>query len=396
MTKLIDPKHLIQQLSVEELNETAEAYFLKITDPTTQMAKPFSNPHEAIELLGKMGLMLSGLRLGKAMTVLEFGAGTCWFSRFLNQMQCATISVDVSQTALDIGQRLFEEMPVLGGSISPPKFVRFDGYNIEIPDNSVDRVLCMDAFHHVPNQEQVLSEIFRVLKKGGIAGFSEPGLNHSQTPQSQYEMRNYKVLENDILLEEIKEITEKIGFTELYVKAANHPNLDLSFKDYMNILRKKKLPRSLNDWIVSSVQNATVFFLTKGQPVPDSRQVEGLNHKIKSSGKTFSVSAGQSLSINMRIRNTGKSRWLHKSLGDIGVVKVGGHLYNSAGELLNLDFYRKNFSDDIEPNQEVSLIIDPVFPDPGQYTLALDLVSEQVCWFENMGAKPVNVEVTVQ
>jgi SAM-dependent methyltransferase len=396
MAKTIDPKQLIKELSVEELNQTAEAYFQQVHDPIPHMAKPFSNPHETIELLGRMGLILSGLRLSKAMTVLEFGAGACWFSRFLNQLQCATISVDVSQTALDFGRRLFEEMPILGGSIAPPQFVVFDGHHMDVPDESVDRVLCMDAFHHVPNQRQVLSEIYRVLKPGGIASFNEPGRNHSQTPMSQYEMKNFKVLENDILLEEIKEMAEELGFTNIYVKPASHPKLNLTYKDYMKIVKRKKLPRELNNWIVSSTQNATIFFLVKGTPIPDSRDVDGLKHTIHLSGSKFTVPAGQPLNLDLRIRNTGPARWLHQGPRDIGVVKVGAHLYNSQGTLLDLDFYRHNFSADIEPNKEVSLTIAPIFPEPGQYTLALDLVSEQVCWFENMGSKPVLIEVQVQ
>jgi hypothetical protein len=254
----------------------------------------------------------------------------------------------------------------------------------------------MDAFHHVPNQRQVLSELFRVLKPGGIAGFNEPGLRHSQTPQAQYEMRNFKVLENDILLEEIKQIAEEIGYTDLYVKAANHPNLNLAYKDYLTITRRKKLPRQLNNWIVNSVQNATVFFLTKGTPITDSRAIEGLHHTMKASARQISVSAGQPINLVLTIRNTGQARWLHQSLRDIGVVKVGGHLYTSAGELIDLDFYRKNFSADIEPNQEVVIAIDPVISQPGRYILTLDLVSEQVCWFENSGSKPVSIEVNVQ
>ena len=396
MTKKIDPKKLIQELTVEALNETAEAYFQQVPDPVPHMAKPFSNPNEAVELLGRMGLLLSGLKLGRGMTVMEFGAGTCWFSRFLNQMGCATISVDVSQTALNFGRRLFEEMPVLGGTIAPPQFVCYDGHHLDIPDESVDRVLCMDAFHHVPNQRQALAEIFRVLKPGGVAGFNEPGLGHSQTPQAQYEMRNFNVLENDVLLEEIISFKEEIGFTGLYIKAASHPNLNLSYQDYIQITKKKKLPRSLNKWIVTSVRDATIFFLTKGAPIPDSRNAEDLKHTIKLSGKRFSVSVGQPLRLDLRIRNTGKARWLHKGLQDIGVVKVGAHLYDNAGQLLDIDFYRSNFSADIEPNQTVTTTITPIFPMPGQYRLALDLVSEQVCWFENMGAKPVTIEVLVQ
>jgi ubiquinone/menaquinone biosynthesis C-methylase UbiE len=159
----INPKDLINALSVEELCATAEDYYRQIHDPTTQMTKPF--------------------------------AFLQWLSRFLAQMHCYTISVDASLTALEIGKRLFRELPVLGEAIAEPRFVLFNGHTIDVADESIDRIVCFDTFHHVPNQTQVLREFFRVLKWGGVAGFSEPGRGHSQSPQSQYEMRNYRVLE---------------------------------------------------------------------------------------------------------------------------------------------------------------------------------------------------------
>ncbi|UCB45480.1 MAG: hypothetical protein JSV25_14930, partial [Spirochaetota bacterium] len=78
------------------------------------MSKPFSSTLEMPQLLYRMGLLLAGLRLGKSMVVLDFGAGSCWFSRFLNQLQCITISVDVSETALELGKKLFERLPIIG------------------------------------------------------------------------------------------------------------------------------------------------------------------------------------------------------------------------------------------------------------------------------------------
>ena len=114
---MINPKDLIKTLSVEELCETAETYFKSIHDPTQQMGKPFSNLIESPEILQNMGHMLSGSYLGKTMTVLDFAAGTCWFSRFLNQLGCQTISCDASQTALEIGKRLFLAFPIVGNLV---------------------------------------------------------------------------------------------------------------------------------------------------------------------------------------------------------------------------------------------------------------------------------------
>ena len=62
------------------------------------------------------------------------------------------ISVDVSRHALEIGKKLFDYHPIPAGSISEPVFLPFDGYMIDLESESVDRIVCNDGFHHVPNQ----------------------------------------------------------------------------------------------------------------------------------------------------------------------------------------------------------------------------------------------------
>jgi len=97
------------------------------------------------------------------MTVLDFGAGTCWLSRLLNQLQYVTIACDASLSALDIGRRLFRDYSVIGHPLAEPRFLHFDGYTIDLPDKSVDRIIRFDMFHHIPNQDEVLREFSRVL-----------------------------------------------------------------------------------------------------------------------------------------------------------------------------------------------------------------------------------------
>ncbi len=106
---MINPRDIIERFTPEELCQTADNYYKSISDPTVQMAKPFSSLMETPQILKNMGLLLSGLRLGKTMTILDFASGVCWFSRFLSELHCQTISCDVSKTALEIGKRLFRE-----------------------------------------------------------------------------------------------------------------------------------------------------------------------------------------------------------------------------------------------------------------------------------------------
>src|SRR4029077_2535679 len=93
----------------------------------------------------------------------------------------------------------------------------FDGRRIDLPDASVDRIVSFDAFHHLPNPDEVLREFARVLKPGGIAGFAEPGARHSRSPMSQFEMRTYRVVENDIDVHAIWRTAARCGFRDLEV-----------------------------------------------------------------------------------------------------------------------------------------------------------------------------------
>lgn len=395
---LINPQELIQRLTVEELAATAEHYFQAIADPTPQMGKPFSGLLEGPEVLQNMGLLLSGLRLGRTMTVLEFGAGTCWFSRYLNQFQCQTISCDVSATALEIGRRLFAEYPIVGDYIAEPRFLHFDGRKFDLPDESVDRIVCNDAFHHVPNQEEVLAEMARVLKKGGIAGFAEPGRYHSRAPQSQYEMKNYNVLENDMLLPEIFAMAQKHGFDDIKFKLLADMELSMSqYKAVTGPLVGAKWPHIVHN-IRHVMTQKTIFFLYKGAYVPDSRSHLGLAHTmtLPATAAAVTIPHGTALQIPLHIVNTGTARWLQHNIRDIGVVKIGTHLYTADNTLLNLDFSRHLFEQDVEPGAILTPTISVPFPERGVFKLSIDLVSESICWFENVGSRPQFITVTVQ
>jgi hypothetical protein len=208
-------------------------------------------------------------------------------------------------------------------------------------------------------------------------------------------MRHYNVLENDILLGEIRDLAESAGFTRLAVKPISHPELDLSYDDYVRITRKRKIPRHLSGWIVTSMQNSTVFFLSKGDYAPDSRSELGLKHEIKLVSAASKGEVGQPLRLSLHIRNKGEARWLHANLRDIGVVKLGAHLYDAEKRLLKLDFLRSTFRRDILPGQSVAHETSIAFDRPGRYTLGIDLVSEYVCWFENLGSRPVFVEIEI-
>ncbi len=158
--------------------QAAERYFAEYRDPQFLIEKPFSDAPDFAGHLIAVGILVAAARLRPGDTVVEFGAGSCWLSHFLNRFGCRTISVDVSETALAVGRRLFERDPRTNWSLDP-QFLPYDGHTLPLEDASCDRIVVYDAFHHVPNQRVVLTEMHRVLTAEGIVAMSEPGKGHA-------------------------------------------------------------------------------------------------------------------------------------------------------------------------------------------------------------------------
>jgi SAM-dependent methyltransferase len=391
---MIDPRDVMARWTVEELCKTADDYYRRVADPTPLLAKPFWFLHETPAALHNLGLLLGGLRLGKAMTVLDFGAGTCWLSRVFTQLHCKAIACDTSAAALEFGKQLFQALPVLGSETVPPDFLLFDGHRLGLPEASVDRIVCFDAFHHIPNQSEVLQEFGRVLRPGGIAGFSEPGRHHSQAPQSQYEMANYKVLENDIDLNAIFALGQAAGFTRLSVKVVN--DMDMSLDDVNTLFgsdRHETLKSTLWNETFNAMHNRAIFFLHKGESVPDSRSHVGLAHELSIDSVEERPGPARAVRVHVTIRNTGPATWLHESSGIFGVVRLGTHLYDAERNLIDVDHSRHFLPRSVAAGESVTLTVDVPLPGHGAYQLGFDMVAEGVSWFENLGSATRYVSV---
>ena len=389
----VDVRELSQSLTVEELARTAEDYYRTTVEFTNRyLAKPFDELQDVPELLGSFAHVLGGLRLARGMTVLDFGAGVCWTTRALTQLGCATVALDVSPTALAIGKQRYELQPVIG-ELPPPRFLVFDGHRIELPDASVDRIICFDAFHHVPNPGEVIREFARVLRPGGIAGFSEPGPSHSRAARSQYEMKNYVAFENDIVLEDIWAWAQDAGFSHIEVALFNTESNRVPLREFNEIIAGREshaYARSLRSFL----SEHRTFFLIKGEATKDSRHRDGLRAELAIRLAASELSADQRICGTATIQNVGTAHWLPGTVS-IGGVNLGVHLRSSDGRPLSVDFARVILEHSTGPGDIRNIPFDIPAPAAGAYLLEFDMVSEGVGWFELNDSPTVTVRLTV-
>ena len=391
----IDARELHTTFTVEELARTAEDYYrttLEFSD--RYLAKPFADPHDAPDLLGSFAQLVAGLRLAPGLDVLDFGAGACWTTRCLTQFGCRAIALDVSASALELGKQLYSRLPPIGDQPAP-QFLVFDGRHIDLPDASVDRILCFDAFHHVPNPAQAMVELGRVLRPGGIAGFSEPGPHHSKGARSQYEMKNYTALERDVVMTDVWKWARAAGFRHLELAVFNTESHRVPLEEFEDALRGGRALNKYAERVRIFLRGHQTFFLTKGGGSPkDSRERSGLKGEITVRLRRASVRADETIDGDATVQNVGSVVWL---AGDspLGGVNLGVHLRTRGGSPLTVDFARVRLIGSTAPGEMQAVVFSLKPPDRGDYLLEFDLVSEGIGWFEMNGSATVSVALMV-
>jgi hypothetical protein len=95
--------------------------------------------------------------------------------------------------------------------------------------------------------------------------------------------------------------------------------------------------------------------------------------------------------LSLDVENTGGNAWLASGT-DLGCVNIGVHLRSAEGSLIDNDFRRLRISEvRTEPGEKLRVDQEFALPDLSDFDVELDLVSENVLWFEMFGSKPLRL-----
>ena len=382
----------------DAFNRAAEAYFAAYPNPEHLLGKPFSEPESLSRRLIDLGVLLHGLRLRPGDVVLDLGAGTCWVSHLLNRFGCRTIAVDVSPTALAIGRTMFERDPWTNWTLEPA-FLPYDGLTLPIADNSVDRVVLYDAFHHIPNPRRLLREMRRVLKADGIVAMSEPGRGHSTSPPSVAETASTGVLEQELVVEDIGESALAAGFAAAHVVADTQvPPVEIDVRQLRSFMGGRGFARYWRN-LCAELDGHHYILLFAGDPRPTTAQPKRLQAIIRmaASERDVTTTPGRSARLAIDLYNAGDTRWLHTE-NEAGWTRLGAHLHRAdrARSLVDFDWFRLSLPRDVAPDGRVRLEMPlPPIAEAGDYLLVFDLVIEGSAWFAERGSLTLDVPYRV-
>ena len=382
---------------IDAFNRAAEAYYATLDNWDHHLGKPFSQIAETPQILTNLAVILHGLKLSPGLCVLDFGAGSGWLSRWLTQLGCRVTLLDVSPTALAIAREHYARHPVIG-SQPPPQFLVFDGRQIDLPDASVDRIVCFDAFHHSANPDAMIREFARVLVPGGLAGFAEPGPRHSESARSSFESGTFGVVERDLDVHALWRTAQAAGFSDLRMCVFHEPPYQISLAEYEDLATGGPASARWLDATRKFLHLARDFVLIKGGELrADSRTAQGLACEIRTAESGVQAHAGAPITIHLTVTNTGLAWWL-PSDAPHGGVSLGAHLYSSRGTLLNFDAGRVVLTTPprtLAPNEAASCRLTLPGLDAGRYRLEIDCVAERVTWFAPVGSPPAVVTLDI-
>ncbi|MEE9615120.1 MAG: hypothetical protein V3W31_09295 [Thermodesulfobacteriota bacterium] len=122
------------------------------------------------------------------------------------------------------------------------------------------------------------------------------------------------------------------------------------------------------------------------------------SYTLKTSCDEVRLKQGESFVLRGEVLNTGDVTWLNKDRNEEDSFKVGGRVMREEGNKGALREFRGSLPDaDIAPGDSsgFELTIDSAELKKGRYTLKLDMVKEGSLWFEEMGARPKRLGLTI-
>ena len=407
---------------VPDTKQSEKEYLKRTGSDAWERMKPFSPPgsdtlDDSAHILHDFAAAMLTLKPSPDDLILDLGAGACWCSDLLGRLNRSAVAVDISHDMLAAGRA--RPGPAI-------RAVAGDMESLPFKSGVFQQAICMSAIHHVPNIRSAVREIARVLDSNGVALFSEPGKGHADAPVATAAMRDFGVLEQEILVGDFVRACRDAGFADVRVKplAYTVPGFDVTLEawdDWTRLAASKrpqralaKIGRALTE-LVGLGKRGALFEDTLALSLVRTLRPIIERHPVIVAAKSTAtqrdsirwcaelrvetadrVKAGAALPVTVHARNTGAAAWRPSTPSGIGHVTCGVQLLDGSMRLVARDYLRVPLPRAVDPGGTITLTFEcPTPATTGQYGFKIDLVAEGMTWFETTGSPAVSQSVSV-
>ena len=264
---------------------------------------------------------------------------------------------------------------------------RMNAMDIDSPDDSFDIVFSFSSIEHFGSrkaQGRSLAEIKRVLRPGGIAVITTEMILNKYGRHGDYFQRE-ELLEDLIPGSGLRLVGDSFDFTmsRATFDGLVHLPEEKYKRPHLILKRWRTYYTSCSLIMEKPVKSGTPGekLAQKGEEIKCelSPLYRARIEIVDAPARTEVI---ERFKIACTVRNEGAVTWQVSSKDGIGLVRLGAHLLDERGNLLERDFGRADLPRDINPGEEVEIVITLEAPERGtRCQVELDMVLEGIRWF---------------
>jgi 2-polyprenyl-3-methyl-5-hydroxy-6-metoxy-1,4-benzoquinol methylase/glycosyltransferase involved in cell wall biosynthesis len=335
--------------------------------------------------------MSVALALPPQSRILDVGCGSGWLSEYFARLGYVVKGIDISPDLIEMSRLRVDGVPY-GADHETPLDCTFAVHDIELAplNEKFDAIVCYDSLHHFEDERAVIRHLAAMLDVGGMLFILEgerPPAGSRGEEELLEVMREFRTLESPFDSRYLREILDERGFAMVgdYVSVNGLFARDAFDGDRLRIEDPK-----LNYFLCKKV---TTTLGQRASAVPDSRYPSAPRAAMSfAEPLPLEAPANGLMKGTLLVENTGDTLWLVGPAETTGSVMLGAKVFDDAGVLVLERHGSPALQRALAPGETARLTFELQAPrTPGHYTLKLDMVAQQVCWFEERGSTPLEI-----
>jgi 2-polyprenyl-3-methyl-5-hydroxy-6-metoxy-1,4-benzoquinol methylase/glycosyltransferase involved in cell wall biosynthesis len=335
------------------------------------------------------------LSLPAGSRILDVGCGSGWLSEYFARLGYVVKGIDISPELVEMSRDRLARVPY-GVDHETQVRCEFEVHDIEHTalDEQFDAVICYDSLHHFEDERAVIRHLAAATRYGGslfILEGDRPASGSATEEELMGVMRQFGTLESPFSRDYLSDLLDEHGFAVVGDLVSVN---GLFERQMMEDERLAVRPAEVNYLLCKKIVREVG---ERASAKPDSRRPNVLRAEfnlLQTSAKP--IAPGELLSFPVSIENTGDTLWLTSPTPRAGIVMPAVRVFDEDGLLVTEFHGEPLLPHAVAPGESVCVKI--VYKAPqrsGKYRLKLDLVDQQVAWFEQKGTEPLVIEFEV-
>lgn len=328
------------------------------------------------------------LALPAGSRLLDVGCGSGWLSEYFARLGYVVKGIDISPDLIQMSEERVARVPY-GVDHETPLRCTFAVHDIEASPllEKFDAIICYDSLHHFEDECAVIRNLAAMLDVGGqlfVLEGDRPAVGSPSEDELREVMTEYGTLESPFDFGYLRRILDENGFRII--------------GDYASINGLFQRENIIDDLLPLTDVAVNYNYLAckkvvagaTASSVPDSRNPGLLRAGLILIASTPKrLAAGQTLELELEIKNEGNTFWIAGRQTRFGVVMPGVKVFDAQGSVIREFHGEPPLPHSMAPGETVRLKIrTPVPQRHGKYLVKVDLVNQHICWFEEVGSQP--------